>query len=113
MRNLIVTGAALLLLSGGAFAQTGAGASGSSSTVGSGTVRGGATVNDQDSACRHVTDADERTRCLNNLQLQRRDSASGGMGGTGVTGSAGASGGAGVGGRALGGGTQGSSGSGR
>lgn len=104
MWKFILPAAALLLLSGGALAQTGS-PSTSPSISGSAGAGAGASVGAQDSACRAMTNPDDRTRCLNNLQLRNRDTTSGGMGGTG--GSAGASGGAGVGGRALDGGASG------
>jgi len=77
MRNVILPAAVLLLLSGGAMAQTG--------------VNSGTTLN-QGAACDSTTDADARTRCLNEMQLLNRDTTSGGIGGTGINSGASSSG---------------------
>jgi hypothetical protein len=77
MRNAILPAAAVLLLGGAAMAQTG--------------IDSGTTLN-QGSACSSFTDADARTRCLNEMQLHHRDTTSGGLGGTGINSGASSSG---------------------
>jgi hypothetical protein len=76
MRNVILPAAALLLLSGGAMAQTG--------------INSGAAPNQ--GACGSDTDPAARTRCLNEMQLLPRDPTSGGIGGTGINSGASTSG---------------------
>ena len=78
MRNFILPAAALLLLSGGALAQTNAQLSTSPS------ARGNAGAMEQDRTCRDYANPDRETQCLNSMQLPGFKSASGGLGGTGV-----------------------------